>query len=503
MSRIACLLIPDFPLAALCRAEPELRGRPVAVHDRDDPHAPLTAVSREARALGARPGISTAQARMISGGLVIRQPSSEMMRSAEEALLDVAESFSPRIESAPGGIVFLEIDGLTSLFGTESHLATSLAARVRRVGLEGRVGVASTKTSAWLAARTSDGVDVLPAGEERRRLAATPIATLGPSPDVTLTLNRWGIRTLGELARLPATAVGWRFGQIGMQLWRSARGEDDGPLAPRSRPCHFEESVDCGYAIDSFEPLSFLLRAALERLTSRLEVRGLRAGSLVLSLRLENGGREEIPIEVAAPTNDVKSLLALLRLRVDGKPLSSAIEWFRLAATAERPRPVELDLFVRAGPVPQDLDLAIARLTALTGTDGVGVPVVVSSHRPEAFAVERFALEPPRAVAAQEPRSESVVPLALRAFRPAAVIEVVCDRGRPDFVRGTIDAADKPSNFGGRVVTLAGPWRLSGEWWRESSFARDYYDAELSDGCVYRIYREQRSGEWFADGVYD
>jgi len=90
-------------------------------------------------------------------------------------------------------------------------------------------------------------------------------------------------------------------------------------------------------------------------------------------------------------------------------------------------------------------------------------------------------------------------PLALRAFRPPAAIEVVCDRGRPDFVR----ALDRQETFGGRVVTIAGPWRLSGEWWREACFARDYYDAELSDGGVYRIYREHRSDEWFADGVYD
>src|SRR5690349_2452081 len=120
MPRIACVFIPDFPLAALRRAEPELAGRPVVVHERDDPHAPLTAVSSEARALGARPGLSTAQARMIAGGLVVRCPRAEVLRSAEEALCDVAESFSPRIESAGGGVVFLEIDGLASLFGSES-----------------------------------------------------------------------------------------------------------------------------------------------------------------------------------------------------------------------------------------------------------------------------------------------------------------------------------------------------------------------------------------------
>ena len=75
------------------------------------------------------------------------------------------------------------------------------------------------------------------------------------------------------LAALPVTAVGWRFGETGIQLWKRAAGEDEEPLVVSPRPCNFEETTDCGYAIDSFEPLSFLLRAALERLTARLDIR--------------------------------------------------------------------------------------------------------------------------------------------------------------------------------------------------------------------------------------
>ncbi|HSD10724.1 MAG TPA: DNA polymerase Y family protein [Candidatus Binatia bacterium] len=501
MPRIACLFVPDFPLAALRRAEPDLHGRPLVTVAHEGPRAPLTAVSAEARALGARAGLSAAEARTISNALLVRQPRADVLRCAEDALCDVADSFSPRVENAGGGVAFLEIDGLRSLFGAESHLATSLVARLRRIGLEGRVAVASTKTVAWLAARTSEGVDVVPAGEGRRRLGSLPISLLDPPDDVALTLERWGIRTFGQLAALPVTAVGWRFGETGIQLWRRAAGKDEEPLVVRPRPCRFEETIDCGYAIDSFEPLSFLLRAALERLTARLDLRGLRAGDLRLSLRLEDGGREEHSIAVAAPTNEVKSLLALARLHFDRRPPRAAVEWFRLSAVAERLRPIELDLFVPAGPSPQDLGVAIARLTAIAGAERVGSPTVLDSHRPEAFAVERFALTPPAPAQAEADRSTTngSSPLALRAFRPPASIEVVCDRGRPDFVRGSSES----ETFGGRVVTLAGPWRLTGEWWREASFARDYYDAELSDGGIYRIYRERESGEWFADGVYD
>ncbi len=491
MPRIACLLVPEFPLAALLRAEPELRGRPVATIERDDPRALLTAVSREAAALGARTGLSAAQAGTIAGGLSIRIPGREVIASAEEALLDVAESFSPRVEGALGGVAFLEIDGARSLFGTEVHLATSLGARMKRVGLEGRVGVASTKTAAWLTARRSAGVDVVPEGGERRALASVKIVSLAPSEELATTLERWGIRTLGELAALPATAISWRFGDTGRELWRTARGEDDAPLVPRTRPYRFEEAVDCGYAIDSLEPLSFVLRAALERLTARLEVRGLRAGDLSLSLGLESSGREERIVSVAAPTNEVKVLLALARLHLDAAPPRAAIESFRVAAVAEPLRPIELDLFAPAGPSAQDLDLAIARLAAIAGNDRVGCAEVADSYRPDAFAVTRMANGSTRRSNGNAGAAHS--PLALRAFRPATEIDVVCDRGRPDFVRA--------QSFGGRVVHLAGPWRISGEWWRESATARDYYDAELTDGCVYRIYRAPQG--WFVDGVYD
>ncbi|MGH7898169.1 MAG: DNA polymerase Y family protein, partial [Candidatus Binatia bacterium] len=464
------------------------------------PRAPLEAVSARASALGIRRGHSAAQARAISGAVIVRQTSPELRRSAEDAILDVADSFSPLVENAGGGIAFLEIDGLVSLFGTESHLATSLGARLRRVGLDARVAVASSKTAAWLAAERSAGVEVIPPGQERRKLSSLPLAPLleGSPPELAVTLERWGIRTLGDLARLPVGALGWRFGEIGIRLWRRARAEDEEPLVPHVRPLSFEESVDCEYAIETFEPLSFLLRAALERLTARLDVRGFKTGELSLSLRLADGGCEARTLPLAAPTNEVKVLLALLRVHVESHPPRGPVESFALSAAAVWPRSIELDLFAPAGPMPDELDLTVARLAALAGAERVGSPRPIDGHRPEAFVLER--LSPGKSVA-RAAVANGHRPLALRAFRPPAVLEVMCDRDRPDFVRSS--SAPVTARFSGRVVQLAGPWRLSGEWWRESSYARDYYDAELSDGCVYRIYREQRSGEWYADGVYD
>jgi hypothetical protein len=55
----------------------------------------------------------------------------------------------------------------------------------------------------------------------------------------------------------------------------------------------------------------------------------------------------------------------------------------------------------------------------------------------------------------------------------------------------------------GAVRVAAGPWSMEEGWWSDAPAARDYWDVELSEGGLYRIYRDRASNAWFADGVYD
>jgi protein ImuB len=141
----------------------------------------------------------------------------------------------------------------------------------------------------------------------------------------------------------------------------------------------------------------------------------------------------------------------------------------------------------------------LARLAVLCGPDRVGVLRCADSHRPDAVELGRFqgTARPPVARDGHEPamRASAIVRLALRAFRPPVPLEVFENRGALDYVRG--------QGFGGRVVHWAGPWRLRGEWWTTDPYAREYYDVELTDGGVYRVYRDAHAGRWLADGIYD
>jgi protein ImuB len=264
-------------------------------------------------------------------------------------------------------------------------------------------------------------------------------------------------------------------------------------------PATFEDGLELEYGEDRLEPLMFVLRRLIECVASRIDVCGLACQRLDIAFGLEAGGHDLRTIGAAAPTTDVKTLLTLVRAQLEADPPALAVVKVRVTAAATRVFPTQLDLLRPAGPPPAALAAVVARLAALCGPDRVGVLRPADSHRPEAVEIGRFdGASSARSTAAHHPPSSEarpVVRLALRAFRPAAPLEVFEDRGRLDYVRG--------AGFGGRVVHWGGPWRVRGDWWTTDPYAREYYDVELSDGGVYRIHRDVRTGDWLADGVYD
>ena len=108
MTRIACLFIPLFPLAARLRAEPELTGEAVVVCEGNGSTARVIGASRPARKSGVRSGMSLAQARGILPSLIARGRDVSCEASAHEALVETATGLSPRVEDATPDIVFAD-----------------------------------------------------------------------------------------------------------------------------------------------------------------------------------------------------------------------------------------------------------------------------------------------------------------------------------------------------------------------------------------------------------
>ncbi len=515
-ARIACCLVPDLPLAAQLRAEPELAGLPLALASGPGPRAEIIGVSPEASRRGVRRGSSIPHARAVCSELRLRVLSPALEQTARAALLDAALGCAPRAVLVPRAsgayaseaAVLLDASGVAALFRSEAGFGAALAARAGALGLPGCIAVASSRSVAHLAARrlaasaTQPGeVCVLPPGSESAWLAPLPIDLLDPGDALAETLTRLGVRTLRDLLRLPRSALGARLGAPVLRLIALARGEEPELPLPVPEPSHLSEAIDLEFALEQLEALAFVLQGLLSRLLARLEARRLACGEIGLALSLAGGGRDARRIGLAAPTLDLRVLVRLLCASLEAQPPAAAVVAVALE-TEGRPLSLDqLDLFRPAGPAPAALGRTLAELAALCGGERIGAPQVADDHRPDAFAQVPFRAPgrglPARAQPANSERSTDAEPgLAVRALRPPVAAEVHTQHGRPEWIRSPVAS--------GRVVQLAGPWRTTGGWWaREQRFAYDYFDVQTSDGSVARLRFDHLTQRWQIDGLYD
>jgi protein ImuB len=194
-----------------------------------------------------------------------------------------------------------------------------LIAAVEKAGLPARAGIASSKLAARVAAGLPDSPRVVPAGEEGEFLAPLPLSRLSPQIEIAATLERWGLRSIGDFARLPPGEVESHLGELGRQFHAAARGLDPRPLEPRLPALSLSEGIDLEWPLVTLEPFLFVGNAALERLTGRLESQGLACRRLELTLRLDPDGCDARAILLPAPTREAKTLLTLVRLELEAR----------------------------------------------------------------------------------------------------------------------------------------------------------------------------------------
>ncbi len=551
----ACIYVPNFPVAAALRAEPELQARAVAILEGTPPLEKIIAVNEDARRMGIAPAMTKAQAELCSD-LALRPRSPLQESAAHAALLDCAQSFSPCVEDTACDTALLDLAGMESLFGSLPEISRAIHHRATTLGLDANIAIASNPDAAMLATRGLCGagtparvcVAVIPAGKEAGYLGILPVAVLFPdrlegeeqkeATRLLETLERWGIRNLRALAALPEVALSERLGQEGLHLQKLARGAAARTLVPIEAPLLFEEAVELEHPVVLLEPLAFLLNRLLEQLCARLATRALATQELRLTLNLanltgideesenvgipsESDGSSEINtasqiissrqtkfvriLHLPQPMLDAKIFLKLLQLDLNANPPGAPIVKIHLAAAPARPRSAQGGLFLPPTPEPEKLELTLARIAAMVGEQKVGSLELLDTHHPEGFRMQRFVAQstpekpPPKTATSTE---ESIV-TALRRFRPPLRTHVTLENGQPTYL------VCKKKDVQGDVLWKAGPWRFSGDWWEREAWSRDEWDIALQNNterhtiALYRLVHDLLGGGWFVEGTYD
>ena len=554
----ASIYVPQFMVQAVMRHEPRLRAGPLALVDGTPPLVRVIAANDLAWRAGIQLGMAKSQVEQFFR-VEIRHRSRTQEEAAHTVLLDLGWSISPRIENTAADTIVVDLAGLNSLFGSAENIAEDLSQRALNLGLTANIGVASSIEVAIHAARGFSGITIIPVGEESLRIGILPVRVLSPSDESLETLERWGIKTCWDLAALPLLDLSERLGQEGVHLHELARGAASRSLV-LAEPCvHFQEVLELDTAEEELEPVSFLLGRLLDQLCARLQTRSLSATAIHLQFHLgdlfekdpeitkispESGNDPKLyqkTLTLPVPMRDSKLLLKLLRLQLQSAPPPGSIVKIILSAEPSRPRAAQSGLFVPSSPDPEKLELTVARLSKLVGNTNIGSPELVDTHRPGEFRMSQF--NPPideqhvrrkmksgRATTTADTK-ENVSQarrsfMGFRIFRPRLPATVELRDGLPSrvFFRGVY----------GHVIAASGPWRTSGDWWREDSWLQDEWDVEVRLGAsssngtnagaragisaarpdpqqqpkppqsgTYCVYFDSMARSWFVRGVYD
>jgi protein ImuB len=327
---VICVLLARFALIAALGERRALLAEPIALAPEAGGPQMVGEVSAAAEAFGMHSGMRLGEALARCPGLRLVPPDPDGVRGLWSELLDRLEGVGAAVESDRAGQAFFEAGGLTGIHGgnLEGVLAATRRALAGRdgngAGRGARIGVAPARFSAYAAAlraRPRRSAEIVSAGAVRGFLAPLPVGLLRARPELAAlpeTLERLGVRTLGELAALPAPAMAERFGHPGLLALDLARGRDT-PLEPRRPAEPVVERLALPEAA-SGPQLEHALVLLIARLLARPERRGRSLRSLALSARFVEGGTWRTAVTLRQASADPDRLRIVLTPKLSELP---------------------------------------------------------------------------------------------------------------------------------------------------------------------------------------
>src|SRR3954451_18206250 len=387
---IAAVVIPAFDLRAALRHRPRLQGVPAALAPLPGTEPFLGSVTGAAEAKGVRPGMRLGEALATCPELELVEQDPATVEQAWEEILRRLEDAGFAVEAAEPGLVYFESKGVERLYGgLEPALKRGLAA----VGTtwDPRAGAAERRFAALAAANVARPGQALIVSDDRARsfLAPLPLTLLPLERSRYEQLEELGVRTIGQLAGLPGSAVAERLGPDGRRAWGLARGEEQGRVTPRRPAQPLYETLEFPEAVGNELTLRRGLGVLLDRVLSRPERAGRPPRKVALWARLVGGASWRRTVTLREPTSDPARLRAALAPKLAELPAPALKLRIEIAELAEGVGE-QLELVRAEGEVLKGrLREGLRQVKAAVGAGGVSTVVEVApwSRIPEARAL--------------------------------------------------------------------------------------------------------------------
>lgn len=270
------------------RDDPSLRGKPVLVGG-SGKRGVVAAASYEARVFGCRSAMPMVTAlRLCPDAVVVRGSYEEYKRSSSKVFA-IFESFTPLVQPLSIDEAFLDVTGSLRAMGDPVSIARSIRERVlAEVGLTVSVGVAPNKFLAKLASDMDkpDGLTVIDVGKVQQTLDPLPVTRIfGIGGAAEKKLASLGVRTIGDLRRMPVEAVTAKLGSFGERIHELAHGIDDRPVVPDREAKSVGHEQTFGEDLTEPDDVRSVMLDQAEQVGRRLRAKDRKAKTVTVKIR--------------------------------------------------------------------------------------------------------------------------------------------------------------------------------------------------------------------------
>ena len=442
----ACVLLPHLALDGVLRRR--ANHDPLVLVDGPVNARSIVAVNAAAREAGLRVGQRLMAARALLATFEALPCDHQAADRWQRFLAAVAYRYSSEVSLLPHAIV-LEVSRSLGLFGPWPRFEAMLRADFTALGFRHRIAVAPTPHAAYVLAGVEDGQAVLSPDHLPRALQGVPTRKSRLPAASIEALSGMGIRTLGQLLKLPRDGLRRRFGAELLQAIDRLLGELPAGLDSYRPPDVFDLRIELSHEVENLAALVFPLRRMIGDLAAYLAGRDGGVQRFLLRLEHREGRVTEVKVGLLSSERDAGMLFELARGRLEQVQLPEPVLGLRLVAR-DLPAfvPAGRDLFDERPANALPIEQLRERLRARLGDRAVYRLGSTTDPRPE--------------------RAQAVAESAAAYHEPHPRPTWLLDRPMP--LRGPAP----------RI--LAGPERLETGWWDGAEACRDYYVIETSLG---------------------
>ncbi|QGU02802.1 DNA polymerase IV [Corynebacterium kalinowskii] len=475
----------------------------------------VRACSSFARAKGIRRDMRVREAQALYPALTLAEWDADRDAREFEPVVRELEEIAPSVEVLRPGLVVIDAGAAGRFYGSEDKAVQLLADAASLKGVDCMIGIADTITTAIIAARQGAAV---PPGESLAFLKDQPLGVLkfeealGCEAETLDALGMLGIRTLGELAQLPPSAVVTRFGRAGLTCQRIALGREERKVAPELPTTDLRVSLTPEEAITRVDEAAFLARTLAAQLHEKLQ----RAG--VVCQRLKVIAEADVAIERVWRTREPLTESATadrVRWQLDG--WLSARQIPGIVTLALEPLEVSspgagAGLWGAVDERAEQVRRVVARVQSLLGTDAVLQPRLAGGRGPaERTELIPYGEEvtPRRAPGTWLGVLPSPLP-ARAASHPATKLQLLDATGTAIHVTADAILSATPAwlvrgHHRWEVTAWAGPWPVDDRWW-DPDVAQKYARMQVvvvQEDTPRAFLIVWLAGQWRVEATYD